>query len=189
MNATSHEGENQVRLTDLDTGECFRLVKSQMEKDGSKTLVVTSSALSVKIKALSVEITGSPRYGKTKLFVLLLDKGMTMLGDVHVTQYEKAVFVALVRAMRYGNTVQATLYGLSEATGIKKSNISRALKALKERGAIKEIQGDVLVENVPTYEVNPEMMFRGTFSDALRRKEIERHKEIKLAVVRSRQAA
>ena len=191
QNSTSPRSEGVVWLDDRKTGESFRVVKSQIEKDGSKTLVVTSSALSVEITELSVKIKARrQQFGKPKLFVLLLGRGMSMLADTSVTQYEKAVFVALVRGMSYGNVVQATLMGLADVTGIQKQNISRALKALQNRGAIKRVDPEGgLIAGVPTYEVNPELVFRGSFSDAMRRKEIDRYQEICLAVERSREVA
>lgn len=164
-------GEGKLRLVDEETGEVFQVVKKQKEIDGSETLVVTNSALHVDVTELKVRVTDKVRVRRnSKLFVLMMDAGLDLLGNQKVSQMDKSVFVQLLKHMRYGNAVQATLDGLSSSTGIKKPHVCTSLKRLKALGAIKDIEPDELVCNVPTYEVNPSMAYRGSFSDMMRKR-------------------
>lgn len=182
-NGTARRSENQVRrLVDLETGEEFRVVQEQIEKDGSETLVVSGSEL----PNLVTRVTKNGYIRNSKRYILFFSEGIDMLSKM--LDNNGKMLMAMCRVMGYGNKLHATTNGLAELAGIRKQHASRAIKNLLEMGAIHRCAPNPEMPNVPAYRVDGRFLFRGAEGD--RNKAVERQSKARssLTVIKDRAA-
>ena len=182
MDSTSRDGENQVRFfIEVETGELFEAVKSENKKEWPETLAITASPTR-KI------VHGGTKYrAGARKFSLFYNEGADML--MPMLDYKGRVFMAMCKAMSYGNKLHATNAGLADMAGIRRNHVSKAVSDLIAMGAIERCEPDQMLAGTPAYRVNGEYLFRG--SEDVRKKTmyIQERKMARESVARSVQAA
>lgn len=78
-----------------------------------------------------------------------------------MSQYEKAVFRILIENMGYQNKVQVRSSVIADMLGIKRPDVSKAMKSLKDKGMVVECKPNKLIPDVPVYRIDPRIVFAG----------------------------
>ncbi|MGL4261877.1 MAG: helix-turn-helix domain-containing protein [Afipia sp.] len=154
------KGEERTRLlVDSETGEVFQVVEIINKGKSSEALVVASLEMIETSSPQNSGVIGKRRAAKPK-YVRLHPEAIAMMKKDPLSPNEQKVLMFFLEHMGYLNRVHVTQRVIAESIGIAKETVSRAIKTLRERGAIYERQ-DKLIPGLPIYVVSPTMFFCG----------------------------
>lgn len=154
------KGESSTRLlVDSETGEVFQVVEVMDKGMPSEALLVKSLGLIETSSTDKACVSKRPRPAKPK-YVRLHPEAIAMMKKAPLSPNEQKVLMFFLENMGYLNRVHVTQRVIAESVGLAKETVSRAIKALRDRGAIYERQ-DKMIPGLPVYVVSPTMFFCG----------------------------
>ena len=154
------KGENTTRLlVDSETGEVFQVVEVMDKGKPTEALVVASLMLIETSTVHNSGVNKKHRAAKPK-YVRLQPEAIAMMKKDPISPNEQKVLMFFLENMGYFNRIHVTQRTIAESVGLAKETVSRAVKTLRERGAIYESK-DKFIQGLPVYVVNPVMFFCG----------------------------
>jgi hypothetical protein len=167
--ATAKQETVERTLVDTETGELFTVVYEDIERAMVKSRSISTTRLVVELTGVSsLPNRSDDRIQKIPKFILSYKSVWGYFGDIKVSQYEKAVFRILIENMGYQNKVQVRSSVIADMLGIKRPDVSKAMKSLKDKGMVVECKPNKLIPDVPVYRIDPRIVFAGQDSQQKR---------------------